>query len=350
MWSQRGDADFCFGLRLLNLTESKVDFLELTMASSTNSSTLYALKDIPGKGKGLVASQALVPGALIIDEPPLFTTESLENPATIEKDLGAIVKSLPKKDQISFLSLHNNYPGKNPFSNIIRSNGYPLGPSSDIGGIFLETARINHSCRPNAQHAWNDKLKRMLVHAVRNVQEGEEITLSYVAGGPSDARKEHIETYFGFDCGCEACSLPSHEQGVSDERLRKAQQLDEAIGDPKRVRHTPEKALNDCHALRKIYQEERIFDLRLPRLYYDAFQICAMHSDQARASGFARAARDTRIICEGRDSIEAAELEKLASNPEKFENFGVTTKWKSNVNDCPDDLDPYSFDKWLWKD
>lgn len=310
----------------------------------------YTLKDIPGKGKGLVANNLLSPGTLIIDEAALFTTESLENPATIEKDLGAIVKSLPKKDQISFLSLHNNYPGKNPFSNIIRSNGYPLGPSSDIGGIFLETARINHSCQPNAQHAWNDKLKRMLVHAVRDIQEGEELTLSYIAGGPSDARKQHIKTYFGFDCRCEACSLPNHEQEISDERLRRASRLDEAIGDPKRVRHLPEKALNDCHALQKIYQEEQIFDLRLPRLYYDAFQICAMHSDKSRASTFARRARECRIICEGRDSVEAAELERLATNPEKFENFGVTTKWKSNFDARPQDLDSDAFEKWLWKE
>ncbi|KAF2173791.1 hypothetical protein M409DRAFT_62048 [Zasmidium cellare ATCC 36951] len=296
----------------------------------------YTLKDMPGKGKGLVASDQLLRGTCVIDEAALFTTESLQNPAAIERDLGGIVKSLPKKDQTSFLSLHNNYPGKNAFSNIVRSNGYPLGPSSEIGGIFLETARINHSCQPNAQHAWNEKLQRTQVHAVRDIEEGEEITLSY--------------TYFGFDCGCHACSLPSYEQKVSDERLKRAQRLDEAIGDSKRVRYSPEKALNDCHALQQIYEEEQIFDLRLPRLYYDAFQICAMHSDQARASIFARRARETRIICEGRGSGEAAELEKLASHPEKFQNSGVTTRWKSRADDVPQDSDSTSFEKWLWKD
>lgn len=319
------------------------------MPSSTEPAGLYTLRDIPGKGKGLVANRPISPGTLIICEPALFTTESLQNAATIEKDLATIVKALPKKDQVAFLSLHNNYPGKHPFSNIIRSNGYPLGPSSDVGGVFLETARINHSCRPNAQHAWNDKLKTMLVHAVRNIAEGEELTLSYVAGGPWSARQEHIRTFFGFRCTCDICSLPEDEQQVSDERLEKAQRLDEAIGDPKRVKQNPERALSDCRALLMIYRDEQVFDLRLPRLYYDAFQICAMHSDQARACVFAERAGETRVICEGQQSTEAAELSTLAAHPCKFENFGVTKKWASKLAAIPRHLDATAFDAWLWR-
>ncbi|KAK5691710.1 hypothetical protein LTR17_025613 [Elasticomyces elasticus] len=88
----------------------------------------YRLADIPGKGKGLLATTSLAPGTLLISEAPLFTTESLTNASTIESDLGKLVRSLPKDSQRAFLSLHNNNPGPEPFSNIIRSNGYPLGP------------------------------------------------------------------------------------------------------------------------------------------------------------------------------------------------------------------------------
>ena len=307
----------------------------------------YTLKSIPGKGRGLVASRNITPGELIINEPALFTTESLQNAETIEKDLGAIVKALPKEGQRAFLSLHNNFPGPSPFSNIIRSNGYPLGPSSDIGGIFVETARINHSCRPNAQHAWNDKLRRMMVHAVREISEGEELTLSYIVGGPSTERKSNLKSFFSFDCHCELCGLPEAELANSDDRLRRAQQLDEAIGDAKVVRQTPERALEDCYALLQIYQEERISDLRLPRLYYDAFQICAMHGDRARASMFASRARETRVICEGAKSTEAERLHLLAQDPTKYENAGVTSKWKTTVTEIPDETD--TFESWLWR-
>ena len=119
----------------------------------TTGEPLFVLRDVPGKGKGLVASRAISPGTLIISEASLFTTESLCDPANIERDPGKIVKSLPKEGQRAFLSLHNNNPSPEPFSNIVRSNGSLLGPNSDVGGIFPLNARINHSCRPNAQHA-----------------------------------------------------------------------------------------------------------------------------------------------------------------------------------------------------
>ena len=154
----------------------------------------------------------------MISEPPLFTSKSLKNPATFEKDIGAMIRSLSKDGQRAFLSLHNNNPGSEPFSNVIRSNGYPLGPNSDVGGVFPLIARINHGCRPNSQRAWNDNLQVELVHAVRDIGKGEELTLSYSVGGPSTARQRQLREYFGFDGACELCSLPPAELKASDER------------------------------------------------------------------------------------------------------------------------------------
>lgn len=219
-----------------------------------------------------------------------------------------------------------------------------------MGAIFPVTARINHSCRPNAQHAWNNKLQRMLVHAVREIGEGDELTLSYTAGGPSAVRKRNLRTYFGFGCTREACSLHPAEQEISDQKLHKAQQLDEAIGDSRRVKNTPEKALANCHALLKIYQEEHIFDLRLPRLYYDAFQITAMHAEQARASIFAQRSCETRTLCEGPESAGVEDVRALAQDPAVFENFGVTTRWRSMLSSVPRDVSVEEFERWLWKE
>ena len=197
--------------------------------------TSCILKDIPGKGKGLVVSQSISTGTLIVSEPPLFTTESLKDASSFENDLGAIVRSLSKEGQRAFLALHNNRPGSEPFSNIVRSNGYPLGPNSEVGGVFPLIARINHSCRQNAQHPWDKEKQREVVHAVREIREGEELTLNYSTGGPSEVRRRALKTYFGFYCACEVCSLPSAALKVSDERLHWAQELDGSIGNPKRV-------------------------------------------------------------------------------------------------------------------
>lgn len=310
----------------------------------------FTIQPIPGKGKGLVATQTVKPGETILTEPPLFTTASLSNPATFEKDLGSIVKSLPKDGQRAFLSLHNNNPGSDPFTNIVRSNGYPLGPNSDVGAIFPLVARLNHSCKPNAQHAWNEAKGVEVVHAVREVKEGEELTLSYSMGGPSQERRGSLKEYFGFDCQCEACTLPEPELKASDARLQRAQKLDEAIGDPKRVRHLPDRALADCKTLLGLYREEGIVDLRLPRLYYDAFQIVAMHSDAARARTFARLCAETRTICEGEDSVEVANMRALEAKPEAFENWGATKKWKSKADECPRELEEPASERWLWRE
>ena len=111
----------------------------------------------------------------------------------------------------------------------------------------------------------------------------------------------------------------------------------------------PELALRDAHSLRLIYRDEEIHDLRLPRLYYDAFQICGMHSDVARMRFFARRARETRSICEGEASEEVKRLRDLEEKPQLFENFGCTKKWKSGEKDLPRDLGEEEFEGWLWR-
>ncbi|KAK3647255.1 hypothetical protein LTR56_008086 [Elasticomyces elasticus] len=294
----------------------------------------YKFADIPGKGKGLLATTNLESGTLLISEAPLFTTESLTNPSTIEKDLSKIIRSLPKAAQRAFLSLHNNNPGPQPFTNIIRSNGYPLGPSNSIGGIFPTVARINHSCLPNAQHAYNPKIGRMQVHVLRLIASGDEITLSYTTGGPSDTRQKMLREYFGFSCTCELCSLPSPKLAESDNRLRRAQELDTRIGDPKRARLNPLASLRDCHALWLIYQDEQIRDLRLPRLWHNAFQICAMHSDLPRAKVFAQRSCEARILCEGEGHPNVEGERALVKRPQGWVNWGVTVLWRGREGEA----------------
>ena len=48
------------------------------------------------------------------------------------------------------------------------------------GTIFANIARfMNHSCDPNCLVAWNAALKKQVVHAIRNIRSGEELTVSY---------------------------------------------------------------------------------------------------------------------------------------------------------------------------
>jgi SET domain-containing protein len=86
---------------------------------------------------------------------------------------------------------------------ILRSNAYNTG-SSHIG-LFPKTARINHSCNPNAGNYWDEKAAERVIYASRDIEEGEEITVSYIPLlKPIKERQARLQQY-GFTCDCSAC-------------------------------------------------------------------------------------------------------------------------------------------------
>ena len=78
-----------------------------------------------------------------------------------------------------------------------------------IRGIFLQAARINHSCVPNAYPAWNPDLQLLTVLAIIDIPEGKEIFINYHAGEyrkGKDQRRQHLLNDYGFHCLCSACA------------------------------------------------------------------------------------------------------------------------------------------------
>jgi|ERR1712192_61226 len=79
-------------------------------------------------------------------------------------------------------------------------------------GVCLKMSRFNHSCRPNAQFFWNIDTNTRDVRALRKINPGEEITLSYFGmTKPRDERRSQLKDIFNFDCNCEACDLTEAE-------------------------------------------------------------------------------------------------------------------------------------------
>ena len=189
----------------------------------------------------------------------------------MESSIATKLKSLSKTQQRQFLLLHNSFPGKHPFSGVVKINALPCGPNSMIGGICL----INHSCLPNAHNSWNSDTKCETIHAIGYIKAGDEFTISYDKGGPSDSRRTYMKDAFGFDCNCGVCSLPLPELQVSDARRRQIQYMDDVIGNPNRVMNRPDDCLVDCHSLLQVLEEEFHYGngASTARLYYDAFQI-----------------------------------------------------------------------------
>jgi SET domain len=320
--------------------------------TSDSNNSLWKIAPIPGKGLGLIATQDITPGTLLLSESPLLTTEGVTtiDLEVAESQLRKKFSSLSLSSQKAFMALHNNYPDDKPLSGIVRSNGYPLGPGAEAGGVYETISRINHSCAPNVVQAWNPLAEKETVYAVRSMSAGTEICTAYHVGGPSSERQKILKMYFGFDCTCALCSLPQEKLKMSDERMVEAEELDETIGDSKKVRFQADEVLACCQRLSKIYEEEGIKDDRLSRLYFDCFQVCNMHGDLARARVFAKQYCSAKKMAAGEDCISLLEMKPFVKNPGEHESFGVTEEWKTDVGSVPKALGRRNFERWLWRE
>lgn len=206
---------------------------------------LFDIKDIPGKGRGLIARFDISRGTRVLCEKPLLTAAPMPR-GELELTLATRLKALPKASQRQYLSLHNKSPGSYPFSTIFKTNALPCGSDSVVGGVYPTICLINHSCIPNSHNNWNENEKHETIHAIRHIKAGEEITIPYDRGGPSTQRRASLKESFGFDCSCHRCSGSSSEPQESDARRRKIQSLDNAIGDPMNMMVRPNESLSSC--------------------------------------------------------------------------------------------------------
>jgi len=309
------------------------------------------VRSIPKKGQGVIAALTIPKGTRILSEKPIFTVSGRGNNLDLTNQrIANELKQVSKDNQRAFLSLYNNFRGSlAPFLGIVKTNALPLGPGAIESGLFLHASRINHACLPNSQHTWNANIGEETIHAVREIVQGEEITISYSDTGPSKSRREHLQHNFGFDCTCSLCGLPAAERVVSDSRLEEVQNLDDIIGDGEHLKLHPQQHLQQVHTLIRLLEAEQILDARLPRAYYDAFQTVIAHGDQARAKVFAERAYAARLGCEGEDSPGTLQIRLLAEKPKSHRLFGTSKRWRQNETKIPKGLREDEFEKWLWR-
>ncbi|KAF2477434.1 SET domain-containing protein [Lindgomyces ingoldianus] len=302
---------------------------------------LYTIQEIAGKGRGVLAATSITKGTRIISEPPLFRV--FRGGSSKEQLHEAILKTIADlngEQRQQFLALHNAFDDESgPELGRVRTNALPLGSDAIEGGIFLDSSRINHSCIQNAQNTWNEDLQKLTIHALRDISEGEEITIFYLTDRPNrQARSEALLSSFRFTCSCSLCSLPTNERHKSDTNLDEIKRLDELIGDGMTIFSAPLQALHNVRKLLALLDNEGFADASVPRAYYDAFQIAITHGDMARASIFAERAASNRI------------MERYAKDPSEHSAYGYTGKWRTEMVDIPSGLDKDAYEGWLWKE
>lgn len=275
--------------------------------SSSASDPMYAIQQIPGKGKGLVATRKIPMGTRILSEKPIIRfPEAAPDSQKLEASIRRQVDVLTPAQRQSFLSMHNLYAddGGSQELGIIRTNALPFGDNELEGAIFLDACRINHACDNNAQKSWNENIKRHTIHALRDIEKDEEITIYYIAVvNNREARQEAFRRKFAFTCSCRLCSLPPDQSQESDRRLDEILKLDGLIGRDglMGILSTPLRILRYVDQQICLYNKQGPNDVGLPRAYLDAAQIAIANGDLARARIFTERAATGWTILEGGD-------------------------------------------------
>ncbi|KAF7534499.1 hypothetical protein G7054_g6198 [Neopestalotiopsis clavispora] len=181
--------------------ETEHDLPPLNAGSSSNSSPLWSVQDVPGKGKGLVARRSLEAGDHIMSATPsvmidydVFT--GVADAAELWALQVAAVAGLSDGHRDIFLGLSTHDDDfadhAERVSKIILTNSFdiPLGGIVPKRGeeendenfytVFPEISRMNHDCRPNAEYYFDPTTFAQHVHAARPIAAGEEITISYI--------------------------------------------------------------------------------------------------------------------------------------------------------------------------
>lgn len=312
-------------------------------------SDIYHKVDILGKGFGIVSSQAITSGSKIVSETPLvIVPEQFTQNAILSQ-----LQQLGPEQRASFFTLKNTFTNLQPVEGIVKTNAMPLGKGSARGAIFPICSLFNHSCTANAAYHWNDDIGEEKVFALKNIEHGEEVTVSYLSDEdwtlPSKERKAKIAQEYDFDCRCIRCACEDAvEQEKSDKRRTRLGSIDKSIGNGIMITTNPSKALSFCREALTLLEEEGESSPRTEVVFYDAFQICVAHGDLARASRFAELTLEAKQSWQGNDAPGMQEMVRYVKRPESHPLASHTKRWRSEAVGCKRPSYWNSTD-WLWR-
>ncbi|KAI5464358.1 hypothetical protein BGZ63DRAFT_401314 [Mariannaea sp. PMI_226] len=316
---------------------------------------MYQIKTLQGKGKAFIATRNISKGTRIFTETPLFKLPDCVWEGGFAEDATLLeLKGLSRAQQRAFFELHNVHARQHsPVLGIVQSNLLPLtGEDDGSSGLFLEASRINHSCRPNAQHSWNADLECLVVHAMEDIKAGCEITISYVSGKSLSyaERQAQLKQRFDFSCACKLCSLTVPARFRSNDRLALIRSIEsnKELTKAEHIRQRASEAFGQAHQLVELLEEEGVNDTRLPNAYYIAFQITAIVGDKARAKIFAERAYALRTLLTGDDNPLTIKFKQYAGKPVEFPFYGEGIECHVDNWEPPKGLGEDELEKWIW--
>ncbi|KAK4229186.1 SET domain-containing protein 5, partial [Podospora fimiseda] len=222
------------GISIITTPEVAADsisILDSVLPRTTTHNPGFKVVDIPGKGKGVVATRRIKKYEEIMVD---YATMILDLHFTVDVDvwrgyrlMGKAVDNLSEQGKRNLMGLgRSNEQARDEVEDVLRTNAF----STELGGrqhmaVYTVVSRINHGCKPNAYTRFIPEHLQVSVAAIREIEEGEEITISYLTlGKTSDERKEALKQW-GFECTCDLCTASPEEIKASDARRRQIEEL-----------------------------------------------------------------------------------------------------------------------------
>ncbi|KAL2271348.1 hypothetical protein VTJ83DRAFT_719 [Remersonia thermophila] len=291
---------------------------------------------VPGKGAGLFANRTIRRGEIIMQRTPALLIQSelhIElDPAAREALYKAAVNRMPAASRERFLGQIGDTVYDKVEKNSFRVFVDGENTHSPHLGIYPEVSKMNHDCRPNVHYRLRDITHTSV--AVRDIQPGEELTISYIFGkAPRATRLSQLEDW-GFSCSCQQCTLPPKEAGASDSRIRQIQALEDEI-ETLMSRARGEGIRPEMGAkLVELYLAERL-DAYLSPAYTRAALIYSMFGNEERAREYAREAAAALERETGPYARDLESMRELAENPKRHWSWAIKATSGTPVAERP---------------
>ena len=190
------------------------------------------VRDIPGKGKGVIAKREYKVGEIVSYERANYYTNEDEEDDELYYDCvyylfneiingdqqqmqllldlsSTLDKAMWKKEmQQLYDTVKDNttitYDIVEKIVCIIHTNMFSLDLSSGYC-LFLFTSRFNHSCQPNC--LWHTVGDVVYITCIEPIHCNDEITIPYVFGLTRQNKVNYFKKYYGFECTCPYCLL-----------------------------------------------------------------------------------------------------------------------------------------------
>ncbi|KAK2774939.1 hypothetical protein CKAH01_12992 [Colletotrichum kahawae] len=200
----------------------------------------YEVQKIPGKDLGVVANSTIRAGEVIMrDYPTILQTVSADVWEQIDPREALWVLEegfvrLPREVQIRVFELARS-TGGHVLEDVLHTNTFAASFNNvSHYGLFANIARINHDCKPNAVTRYSPRTLALEVVAYRDIQPGEELSISYSPLNMLYADRQRTLQAWGFNCTCSLCSSAS-AVAVSDARRGRMQEIVSAFSNNNRV-------------------------------------------------------------------------------------------------------------------